>query len=145
MQNREVGFLQYWTLQQLPLFILSAPVLAISFQASYRYYHSNPWAWLQLTFPFLDLDAPEAVAQQPFLANPNVLPYVHLHTVLTLILLFNSHVQICLRLVATGPVAFWWAATLLESDSKHAKWWLQYCAIWAPFSVVLWAGFFPPA
>jgi phosphatidylinositol glycan class V len=140
---RDVGFLRYWTPQQLPLFVLSAPVLAISLQASYRYYSSNSGLWLHLTFPF-GRRPPHAKLARPFF-SPVLLPYIHLHTLLTCILLFNSHVQICLRLVATNPVVFWWAATLVEADDKHGRWWSRYCSVWAPLSVVLWAGFYPPA
>ena len=143
--SRDVGFLRYWTLQQLPLFILSAPVLIISFAASFHFYSLDPIRWLKMTIPLLQGKPTSRIQIKGFLANPALLPYLHLHTLMTCILLFNSHVQICLRLVALDPVVFWYAATLLETNSRYGFWWIRYCLIWSPVSVLLWAGFYPPA
>jgi len=136
---RNVGLFRYWTLLQLPLFLLSAPVLLLSFGASYQYYTSR--SHLLVTHQIVAA----AQTSSNFLKNPRLLPYIHLFTALTCILFFASHVQICLRLIATNPVPYWFAAHLFVSNSKYSKYWIRYCLIWSPISVVLWVGFYPPA
>ncbi|GAA99627.1 glycosyltransferase family 76 protein [Mixia osmundae IAM 14324] len=132
------GFMRYWTLQQLPNFALAAPVFALSIAASASFYRKHG----ARSLPF------SRSASQIVLA-----PFVHLHTAQWLLLLFSSHVQIALRLVATGPVTFLFAAELLLSDWKSSAragycWgelWVGYCLIWGVVSLLLWAGFYPPA
>lgn len=143
--HRDVGFLRYWTLQQSPLFILSAPILALSFAASWTYYSRSPRSSLSRSLPFLFSQRRAEDATTAFHSSA-LLPYIHLSTLLTLILLFASHVQISLRQASTNPVIFWYAAHLLRS--KEAKWcrrWITYCVIWGSVAIVLWSGFYSPA
>lgn len=161
--NRDVGPFRYWTLQQLPNFLLAAPVLLLSFAASWTYYSHNFLTVLSSTLPFLPLSPPTQPhrrADPPFL-SPALTPFVHLHTALTLLLLFASHVQIILRLCSSNPVVFWYAAYLVRTDvnvkeggeragkgegrTKWGRWWVGYCVVWGVVSTVLWGVFLPPA
>ena len=143
---RDVGFLRYFTLNQVPLFVLSAPVLALSFVATYAFFSSN-WRFI---WAHLRGHRPSMRAERPAL-HVALTPHYILHTILSFLLLFASHVQICLRLAATNPVIFWWAADLVQADSAsktRQKWgrrWLHYSIIWGSIALVLWAGFYPPA
>lgn len=158
--SRNVGPFRYWTLLQLPNFLLAAPVLALSFAASYTFYAHNLHAVLSTTVPFIPLlkswkpttttkDLLRA-SPRPFL-SPSLTPFVHLHTALTLLLLFASHVQIILRVCSTNPVVFWFAADLVShhtADGKERKWgrrWIKYCVVWGVVATILWSAFYPPA
>ncbi|GAA5954473.1 hypothetical protein JCM21900_006818 [Sporobolomyces salmonicolor] len=157
------GPFRYWTLQQLPNFVLALPVFALSSAASYSYYSSNVLPVLRSTVPFIPLPSPPpspspspspAAAARPFL-DEFLIPYVHLHTATTLLLLVSSHVQIVLRVCATGPTVWWFAADLLlvgkaaaDAERGRTQWgrrWVGYCVVWGSIAVVLWATFLPPA
>ncbi|GAA5880863.1 hypothetical protein JCM1840_003303 [Sporobolomyces johnsonii] len=117
----DVGPFRYWTLQQLPNFVLALPVFALSFAASYSYYSSNVLPVLRSTVPFIPLPSRSRAAEaRPFLGE-SLVPYVHLHTATTLLLLVSSHVQIVLRVCATGPTVWWFAADLLLAGEAERE------------------------
>ncbi|RDB24784.1 GPI mannosyltransferase 2 [Hypsizygus marmoreus] len=150
-----VGFLRYWTLSQIPNFLISAPPLALLLVFSW--YHL-----VQGFLPLLRLKllAPPAPDQQskaqpnpsPFL-TPTITPHV-IHTVfLCVTLIFFSHTQIVLRLAAALPTLYWGAAWLFlehagSSTGKQWRWgrlWVGWSVIWGLISLGLWAAFLPPA
>ncbi|GAA5892571.1 hypothetical protein JCM8208_005853 [Rhodotorula glutinis] len=179
----DVGPFRYWTFLQLPNFVLTAPVLALSLAASSSFYTRNAHAVLRSTLPFLPLSllptpapAPPAAAaaaaadERPLTApaSPRVVdalvPHVHLHTATTLLLVVSAHVQIALRVCATGPVVWWYAAELVErgmargrggegegggggSDAaaRAGRAWVRYVEVWGVVATALWAVFLPPA
>ncbi|GAA6023198.1 hypothetical protein JCM8202_001024 [Rhodotorula sphaerocarpa] len=137
------GFLRYWIPLQIPNFLLAAPVLVMSFAASYSFFTANPDATWRSALPFLapprwvkrqsesksvDPSGPSAPATSPsragFLhrASParaeHLVPFVILSTSTTLLLFFAHHVQIILRVCATDPVLFWFAAELVLRDEN---------------------------
>jgi len=137
--SRDVGPFRYWTLLQLPNFLLASPVLLFSFAASYTYYSSQPRLVISRTLPFLPSSllpsspTVPSMSQRAFL-SPSLLPFIHLHTATTLLLLISSHVQILLRLCIPNPVIWWYAADLLlaegsegEGRRRWGKRWIGYC------------------
>ncbi|GAA5898913.1 uncharacterized protein JCM6883_003469 [Sporobolomyces salmoneus] len=149
-----VGPFRYWTLLQLPNFLLASPVLLLSFSASYSYYSSQPRFVRSKTLPFLFPSSPppprsSSDQRRPFL-SPALLPFIHLHTATTLLLLVSSHVQIVLRLCIVDPVVWWYAADLVlaRDGTEMRRWgerWIWYSVVWGTISIVLWALFLPPA
>lgn len=141
-------------MQQIPNFLLAAPVIALSFAASYSFYTHNPRAVISSTLPFLPNSLLPAanlkakVAASPFL-SPALTPFVHLHSALLVLLVFASHTQIILRLCSSDPVVWWYAAHLCSSgNGKERVWgrrWVKYCVMWGTVACALWAGFLPPA
>ncbi|KAH9810444.1 GPI mannosyltransferase 2 [Melampsora americana] len=129
----DVGFLRYWTLSQIPNFIISMPLYFLSFSGISTYYR---------------LSRPNT--SRPFLKSRLII-YIHLQLILTLILFFNSHVQIILRQAASIPGIWWALADQVGSGwglwpgDKNGKWWWIWCGLWGPISVLLWIGFYPPA
>jgi phosphatidylinositol glycan class V len=113
--RRNVRPFAYWTLLQVPNFLLAFPVLALSFYSSYTFYRTHFSAVVSTTLPFL----PSSL--QPYLTkvHPSTLaqiPFNHLSTALTLLLLTTAHVQIALRVCVCDPTIFWAAAKLVEED-----------------------------
>lgn len=145
-----MGLLKYWTLQQLPNFLLAGPLLAMSFAASISYYMHTWPGCLSRSIPFYGAMRQNCQQRKnkgdlhPFF-NIKTLPFIHLHTILTLILILASHVQIALRQACTNPVIFWYAAILVQDGDRKAKWWIGYCIVWGAISIVLWTSFYPPA
>ncbi|GAA5836386.1 hypothetical protein JCM9279_000371 [Rhodotorula babjevae] len=175
----DVGPFHYWTLLQLPNFLLAAPVLALSLTASWSFYTRNARAVLHSTLPFLPpslLPAPApapptaaAADERPLTAPASsqlvaaLVPHVHLHTATTLLLVVSAHVQIALRVCATGPVVWWYAAELVEHglrrergrgrgrgrdeerEGRAGRAWVRYVEVWGVVATALWAVFLPPA
>lgn len=82
----------------------------------------------------------------------DVTGYLLLHIALTWILLFSSHSQIALRTLGGNPF-FWWGLAqrvwrINDGGVKltgPGKVWIGWAFVWSLTSLVLWAGFYPPA
>ncbi|OSD00408.1 glycosyltransferase family 76 protein [Trametes coccinea BRFM310] len=144
-----VGFLRYWTVQQLPNFLLGTPPLALLIAFTLRYTHL---AFLPRLFAFFSSTAPERrsaggtreAGRSPFL-TPAIAPHVIHGLVLCLLLLFASHTQIVLRQAASMPLTYWAAAWFLVERPRMGRWWVGWSVVWGAVSCVLWAAFLPPA
>lgn len=130
-----VGILRYWTLQQLPNFLLAAPVLGLL-----SYYST------QSVRSFAGLLFDQARLQKPSPFDSLSLAPHGIHAfVFTSILLFASHTQIILRFAASLPFTYWSAARLLVEHPRLGKWWVGWSVVWGAVSLVLWWTFLPPA
>ncbi|KAI0631661.1 GPI mannosyltransferase 2 [Trametes polyzona] len=145
-----VGFLRYWTPQQIPNFLLGAPPLALLLTFTTRYIRLAFLPRLRAALlPSSRLDkrtaaAPEGSFASPFL-TPSIAPHALHALALSLVLLFASHTQIVLRLAASMPLTYWAAAWLLVERPRAGRWWVGWSVVWGAVSCVLWAVFLPPA
>lgn len=142
-----VGFLRYWTVSNTPNFIFALPALLNIFAFCW-FYLSNLHAIVPHIIPQIpskntDVTPPPRL-DSPFLA-PSLLPHVLHALALTLILTFNAHVQISLRLLPSVPLTYWAAARLMLDLPKWGKAWVTWSVLWGALSCVLWAVFLPPA
>ncbi|KAL1687520.1 glycosyltransferase family 76 protein [Schizophyllum commune] len=129
-----VGFLRYWTLQQLPNFVIAAPPLAAILS----------FAWWHLTRVVPGYVAVLG-ALTPFL-TPALTPHVLHATFMALVLIFASHVQIVLRFAAAMPATYWAGAWLLvQYPRTTGRLWVGWSVVWGALSVLLWVAFLPPA
>jgi len=131
-----VGFLRYWTLSQLPNFLLAVPVLLLLACSSI---HNIKWTITECLFP-----AQKRGSSSPFLSL-SLTPHAIHAFILTTTLLFASHTQIILRVAASMPFTYWSAAWLLFERPVLGRWWVGWSIIWGSVSLVLWATFLPPA
>ncbi|KAH8083507.1 GPI mannosyltransferase 2 [Filobasidium floriforme] len=116
----------------------------------------------------LDLDL-DLQLRQTLWENPQTAPFFLIHTLTTLILVFASHTQIALRVSMGNPVLFWIVGAFVSSSSSNssrkyrrggggggggggrgrtARWarrGIVWSCTWGAVSLVLWAGFYPPA
>lgn len=169
--HRNVGPFRYWTLTQLPNWILASPVLFLIARWLASYYKADVHLVIRRTLlPFKVTQ--KMFAKKPTEPNsehspttdtrnltisirsaPQLLPYAHYTLILFLILIISSHVQIALRFATQGalPVVWWSAAELIEKRSIfiHGKFSMNALLIfslaWQTISIVLYAGFYPPA
>ncbi|KAJ7497142.1 glycosyltransferase family 76 protein [Mycena latifolia] len=126
------GFLRYWTLQQLPNFLIAAPpLLAIS---AFSIHHLRHW-----------LTSRTAAAPHRAFLDPSIAPHAIYALAMCAILLFASHTQIVLRLAASMPITYWAAAWLLLEHPKWGRAWVTWSVLWGTLSVLLWGAFLPPA
>ncbi|KAJ1303037.1 hypothetical protein OPQ81_011238 [Rhizoctonia solani] len=162
----DVGPWRYWTVAQIPNFLLAIPILALSFSsivwfmiASSRGIRFNPEK--------VDSSLPESTLSP--LKALILLPYALHALVLSLMLLIAAHVQIALRILpAATPWISWAGAALIvqsvrhkgdagkkspsRKDSPSCSWWpllsriwIGWTIIWLFVSSVLWLAFLPPA
>ena len=130
-----VGFLQYWTPQQLPNFLLAAPVLVL---LSYYSTQSVRSFANSLTYKV----HPRGLS--PF-ESQSLAPHGIHAFIFTSIIVFASHTQIILRFAASLPFTYWSAARLLVEHPRLGKWWVGWSVVWGAVSLVLWSTFLPPA
>ena len=122
-KNRGVGFLKYWTVSNIPLFLLAAPML-------YIMAHSALKAWSRGLAASQDgrnsperkgdVKAPdrEGFTSVTFL-DPDIVRRLSLVQLVLTILAFTSyHVQIITRLSSGYPVWCWWLASLILDHKK---------------------------
>lgn len=151
--NRNNGFLRYWTISNIPLFALAAPMLFFLIQ-------SAVWTWRRSsgTGP-----ATDPSKKQPGISNMRRESVERYYTmrrialpqlVLAILALTNYHVQIITRLSSAYPVWYWWLACSIVSDGSQkesrgectrpglvSRWMVMYAMIQGG----LFASFLPPA
>ncbi|KND88673.1 GPI mannosyltransferase 2 [Tolypocladium ophioglossoides CBS 100239] len=130
-----VGFLRYWTLNQLPLFLLASPMLTILLKSGFDIVR-DPLRGLRLlkSGPVEDyrMFVRVLAASQLLVAALAITTY---------------HVQIVSRLSSGYPVWYWWVAGCLI-DKKRQDWGLRiavFMALYAGIQGGLFASFLPPA
>ncbi|CAL1707970.1 unnamed protein product [Somion occarium] len=139
-----VGFLRYWTLSQLPNFLLSMPVIVLLLWASSHHIRHILIPHLHTIFYPSTLGSRPMIQSSPFLTT-RLIPHAVHAFIFTNILLFASHTQIILRLAASMPFTYWAAAYLVMEYPKAGRAWVTWSVVWGAVSLVLWTTFLPPA
>ena len=130
-----VGFLRYWTINQLPNFILAAPTLSLIF--AYCFHH------LRKMLPELDFSNNSSPSRS--FRSPTIDPHAIHATIFCFILLVASHTQIVLRQAGSIPLNYWAAAWLVSEHHTLSRLWVTWSVLWSLISIVLWSTFLPPA
>jgi len=150
----DVGFFRYWTLAQVPNFVLAFPVLTLG---AYGCWLATPCARRvveQTLLPWrgsCPASDPAKRASTTIRSRPALrceLVYVYHTAVVLCILLFASHVQIALRMATPGGMPMvWWAAAMLceRGGPAWTKGVVLYLLCYSGVACVLYAGFYPPA
>ncbi|KAK3984585.1 glycosyltransferase [Cladorrhinum sp. PSN332] len=127
------GFLRYWTLSNIPLFLLAAPMLTILFKSGMD----------QLT---LGRDEPQ---QKKTPESSQVFALLQsmaaVQVVLAVLAIAMYHVQIITRISSGYPLWYWWLAGRLSQGEKTASHIVKFMVIYASIQGVLFASFLPPA
>ena len=155
--NRNVGFLGYWTVSNIPLFILATPMLLLMTR-------STIWAWMELPKP-VEIHSDDKKTIGRFSRNTSrafnkamthalVRRFSLPQAALAVSALAVYHVQVITRLSSAYPVWYWWLAfTMVENQKRDAvskgfnlpmitiRWIVMYVIIQG----VLFASFLPPA
>ncbi|KAG6008890.1 hypothetical protein E4U21_003702 [Claviceps maximensis] len=136
-QYWNVGFLRYWTPNQIPLFLLAAPMLAILLKSGVEVLR-NPH---QVT----------SATGQPGTADADCNLFVRAlaasQLVVAVLAITNYHVQIITRISSGYPVWYWWVASCLM-DKKRQRLGVTIAMFMMLYGGVqggLFASFLPPA
>ncbi|KAJ4155352.1 hypothetical protein LMH87_000603 [Akanthomyces muscarius] len=126
-----VGFLRYWTPNQIPLFILAAPVLTLLLVSGYQMLR-NPARVMA------SAAADHRVLVQTLAAS---------QAVVALLALTSYHVQVISRLASGYVVWYWWiAACLVDKSSRSTgRAAVIFMVMYGGIQAVLFSSFLPPA
>lgn len=130
-----VGFLKYWTLNNIPNFLFALPnLIALSYSTIY----------FAKIYPCY-----------------NLIPLIWITRLLLIILFFFAHVQIINRISSFIPLHLWYLSDRLvkksvinkkkydnnesKGDDKIVKFYIYWLIIWIPLQTILFANFLPPA
>ena len=138
--GRNVGFLRYWTLSNLPLFALAGPIL-------FCFWTSTIWAW-SLHDQGKDKDLPIGHIVLRRLSIPSA--------TLGVLAFTTYHVQVLTRLSSGYPVWDWWLAWEIVETQKQARaegalrrnlgiWVVRWMVMYGVIQAALFASFLPPA
>jgi phosphatidylinositol glycan class V len=161
--DRNTGFLRYWTVSNLPLFLLAAPMLTIlvvsgvaqlkgggvvTTRSSSSAETSTPPEKKNPTTPTTSTPSSATSSQQERLTSL-LTSSAAAQVLLAILALTSYHVQIITRLSSGYPLWYWWVAGKLvsseERDRVLANRIVTFMVVYAAVQGVLFASFLPPA
>ncbi|GKT50994.1 GPI mannosyltransferase 2 [Colletotrichum spaethianum] len=139
-----VGLFRYWTLSNIPLFLLAAPVLGLLIVSGWHVMTTPSGLARSPTEekPLLRLDGTKAAL---------VFSMAAAQVLLAVMAITTYHVQIITRIASGYAVWYWWAAGCLLDDSADGKRRhlggkiVTFSVMYAAIQGVLFASFLPPA
>lgn len=149
---RDVGFFRYWTLSNLPLFLLATPMLWLLFESSVTVLRScvqRPLHGRSVT------STPGTVGTGKSTIGAHSLPELAFpQLVLAVMAITSFHVQIVNRIASAYPTWYVMIASWLVDGktrqgtvvkSQKGQWFVQGIVIYAVTQGMLFANFLPPA
>ncbi len=131
--TRNTGFLRYWTLPNVPLFLLATPMLAVLAKAGVDQLGSRR------RLPVAD-DPAEAARLLSLVQSAAVA-----QVLLAVLATTSYHVQIITRISSGYPLWHWWLAGLLIRGDKTGGRVVMFMVIYASIQGALFTSFLPPA
>ncbi|KAF4122112.1 GPI mannosyltransferase 2 [Geosmithia morbida] len=134
-----VGFLRYWTSNQIPLFVLASPVLALLIVSGLQVSQNPRWV--------LPLVPAAGDAQRRLFVRA----LAGTQAFVALLAITNYHVQIVNRLSSGYVVWYWWIAAWVLSqrgnsgDGSFGSGVVIFFVMYAGIQACLFASFLPPA
>lgn len=132
-----VGFLRYWTLSNIPLFLLAAPMLAILVKSG-----------LDHLVPAGRLSAEKKAAAPPEVSGclaTLVRAAATTQVMLAVLALSTYHVQIISRVSSGYPLWYWWLAGSIVGGQKLGSQIVVFMVMYASIQGALFVSFLPPA
>ncbi|CZS74683.1 unnamed protein product [Fusarium graminearum] len=131
----DVGFLKYWTPNQIPLFLLAAPMLTILLKSGTE----------TMREPSRGLGAVAMGTNEE--SRLLVRTLAAIQTLLAVLAITNYHVQIISRLSSGYPVWYWWVASCLMDKQRQSLGYgvIVFITMYAAIQGGLFASFLPPA
>ena len=152
LPNRNTGFLRYWTVSNLPLFALAAPMLFVLVRSGIDVLRAPSWIVggqeQQHTIATSDSKKQrEETAESENLVSRMAQRMALVQVVLALLAATSYHVQIITRLSSGYPVWYWWLARELSKglEGKLGRRVLMFMVTYALIQGALFASFLPPA
>jgi phosphatidylinositol glycan class V len=130
---RDVGFLRYWTANQLPNFLIASPHILLSIFAFSQHFRNKH-------------------SYYTFLSNP-LTPHMLALAGMTFLLVTSMHVQIATRVLTAFPALYWYVAGKVMDDVQgvwveRTRFWeggVRAMVVFGCVGAVLYSAFLPPA
>ncbi|KAK4200843.1 GPI mannosyltransferase 2 [Triangularia verruculosa] len=129
-----VGFLRYWTISNLPLFLLATPMLAILVRSGVEQLTSSARQPVTAAKP-VESSQLTSLVQSAAVAQ----------VVLAVLAIAMYHVQIITRISSGYPLWYWWVAGSLIRGEKMGGYIVKFMILYALIQGVLFTSFLPPA
>lgn len=126
--RRNVGFLRYWTLSNVPLFLLALPALTLLL-------YSSTDALARLSYQIGQAGRGQWLIVQ--MAIPQL--------VLASLAITNYHVQVITRFSSGYPWLYLWLAKQICQGWKYAGPSVRFFMVYGLIQAALFASFLPPA
>lgn len=147
------GFMKYYTINQLPNFLMAFPMIMLSLFGIYKYIRTDFKRFI--TLDLLDNNY-KLGKPHTFYSNIRILPFIILWIFMLLYCVFMMHVQVITRFFCCSlPCVFWYSAQLFEDNYVHpgndngekniCAALLKYFLIYNLIGIVLFNNFYPPA
>ena len=135
------GFLKYWRLEQLPNFLLAAPILGLHTLALVDYISKDWKRFFSLGYRKRKAPFANEVSQTV------LLPFIYLTTFLLIYVAFFMHIQVIIRFFTWQPLGYLYAGSKLNSKISNliGKAYLYYSIIYGISGAILFSLFLPPA
>ncbi|KAI6783568.1 GPI mannosyltransferase 2 [Emericellopsis cladophorae] len=128
-----VGFLRYWTPEQIPLFLLASPVLGLLIVSGTKVLLKSTSA-----FPIVSFNEKQKVFVQTLAG---------VQAFIAMLAITNYHVQIVNRLSSAYVVWYWWIASCLMQEKRRdlGLGIVRFFVMYAGIQAGLFSSFLPPA
>lgn len=138
-----VGPFRYWTVSNLPLFMLAAPVLFILIKSGWEF------LWASRDISPSRRKKTESHDTAKYSDDGLVRSMAAAQVLLAIMALTSYHVQIITRLSSAYPVWYWWLAKNIAGEDGRptglAKGFVVFMVMYAAIQGVLFSSFLPPA
>ncbi len=133
---RDNGFLRYWTVSNIPLFLLAAPMLFVLYKSGTEYLTHG------VSQPTAQKNSAEAAGLKALIQSTAAS-----QVLLAVLLLTKHHVQIITRISSGSPLWYLWLAEkLVDKDTAGlGNKILTFAVMYASIQAVLFTSFLPPA
>eukprot|EP00762_Andalucia_godoyi_P003532 ANDGO_04333.mRNA.1 GPI mannosyltransferase 2 len=132
-----VGLFKYYTLKQIPNFVLAAPILYVSAIAIYRYVKKDPVRFFTANLfgvkRGLDTDKRDDV----------LLPFYYYWVILAGAGVTVMHVQVLTRFLASCPPLFWFLGEICYSSTRVRFVVFLYCGAYMVLGALMFGNFYP--
>lgn len=135
-RNRNVGFLRYWTLPNVPLFLLAGPMLYLLAKSGADFFSR----------PHIINEGMKNSTVSDNLASL-IRSMASAQLLLTVLAITNYHTQIITRISSGYPLWYLWLANQLSHDKTagFGKNFVIFMVMYAGIQGALFASFLPPA
>lgn len=142
--RRNVGFLRYWTVSNIPLFLLAAPMLCMMFYSSWIALTGRANA-MSSTVTKIEKTQSTSVARSALRTDSILIRLALVEIALATLAFTSFHVQIINRISSGYPVWYLILARDVLDGKRQAKWMFRWIIMYALIQAVLFTAFLPPA
>lgn len=137
-----VGFLRYYTVAQIPNFLLASPMIFLSFLGIWEYACVNPLRFISLgAYKSAHFESP-VEAKRNFFSDKSLV-FIYQWCFMILVGLTVIHIQVLTRFMSSNIVVYWFTAYLLECRPLFRKLFVLWSAVYITVGTAFFCNFLP--